>query len=287
MLSFRDRIADLCLVVVVLFDLRLRRRRPRHDLEARVEIDHGRSELGENRRVALDLRRAVGDLCLERRGTLFLDEIGDLDAGLQSKLLRVLQEGEFQRVGGTRTLKADVRIIAATNRNLQIAIEEGRFRSDLYYRLNVFPIRMPALRDHREDVPLLVWHFVEKFAAGSGKSFDAIPRPLMDALSAYEWPGNVRELQNVIERAVVLSTGPVLRIDEAFGTETLRMRSSSGSAGKASDTTLEAAERAHILSALEGSGWKVRGRGGAAEALGLKESTLRSRMKKLGIKRPG
>jgi transcriptional regulator with GAF, ATPase, and Fis domain len=204
-----------------------------------------------------------------------------------------LQEGEFERVGGTQTLKVDVRIIAATNRDLRLAVKEGRFRSDLYYRLNVFPIEMPALRDRREDVPLLVWHFVEKLAANSGKTFDAIPRPLMDALSDYDWPGNIRELRNVVERAIVLSPGPVLRVDEAFGTGTLQMRSAPGSETHSPDAnrggssaSLKTAERAHITRVLEDRGWKVRGDGGAAEALGLKESSLRYRMKKLGIKRP-
>jgi formate hydrogenlyase transcriptional activator len=230
-------------------------------------------------------------------GTLFLDEIGDLSADLQAKLLRVLQEGEFERVGGTRTLQVDVRVITATNHDLTRAIAEGRFREDLFYRLNVFSIGLPSLRERREDIPLLVWHFAEELAANAGKHFDAIPAPLMDALVRYDWRGNVRELRNVVERAVVLSTGPTLRLDEAFATGILGVGpfeetpvAGSGTRpadGRLDDGTLEAIERNHISSVLERCNWKVSGTGGAAEALGLKESSLRYKMKKLGIRRPG
>jgi PAS domain S-box-containing protein len=215
-------------------------------------------------------------------GTIFLDEIGDLALDLQAKLLRVLQDGEFERLGSTRTLKVDVRVIAATNRDLQAAVAEGSFRSDLFYRLTVFPIQIPPLRERREDIPLLVWHFITKRQAGLGKTIETVPRETMDRFVAYDWPGNARELQNVIERAIILAPGSTFRVDESFAppADVSRVVSPIDSA------SLADMERAHVRRVLEESGWKVKGGGNAAERLGMNPSTLRSRMKKLGIARP-
>jgi transcriptional regulator with GAF, ATPase, and Fis domain len=215
-------------------------------------------------------------------GTLFLDEIGDLDAALQAKLLRALQGGEIQRLGSSRTHKVDVRIIAATNRDLPREMEEGRFRHDLYYRLGVFPVEIPPLRERREDIPLLVWHFIQGRQGALRRTIEDVPTAAMDALAAYDWPGNVRELQNVIDRALILSAGAVLKIDEAFG-PTRRTRESRRSAPL---DTLRDTERSHIVRMLDRCGWKIEGRGQAADRLGLRPSTLRNRMRKLGITRP-
>jgi PAS domain S-box-containing protein len=227
-------------------------------------------------------------------GTIFFDEIGELDEELQTKLLRVLQEGELERLGGTKTLKVDVRVLAATNRDLQKAREEGSFRSDLFYRLNVFPIEVPPLRERREDIPVLIWYFVNLHAAALGKVIDKIPQSLMDAFVHYDWPGNVRELENLIERSVILSPGHTLQIDEPIGTGALRKATDQKETTEArSETTgdvlprsLEEMDRSEVLKLLEDCGWKVAGRGGAAAILGVKESTFRYRMKKLGIRRP-
>jgi transcriptional regulator with GAF, ATPase, and Fis domain len=208
-------------------------------------------------------------------GTLFLDEIAELPLDLQPKLLRVLQDGEFERVGGTRTHKADVRVVAATNRDLIRAIGEGRFRDDLYYRVATFPIHIPPLRDRREDIPLLVWSIIEHRQAALGRRIDTIPRRVMDALTRYDWPGNVRELENVIERALILSPGSVLRLVEPLAA---RMRST--------PDRLNENEREHILRILDRCRWRINGEGNAAAVLGLRPSTLRSRMQKLGIRRP-
>jgi transcriptional regulator with GAF, ATPase, and Fis domain len=208
-------------------------------------------------------------------GTLFLDEIAELPLELQPKLLRVLQDGEFQRVGGTRTLKGDVRVVAATNRDLVRAMGEGRFREDLYYRVATFPINVPPLRDRREDIPLLVWSIIECRQVALGRRIDTIPKRVMDTLAHYDWPGNVRELQNVIERALILSPGPVLRLTEPLAA---RMRST--------PDRLDENEREHILRILERCRWRINGEGNAAAVLGLEPSTLRSRMQKLGIRRP-
>jgi transcriptional regulator with GAF, ATPase, and Fis domain len=218
---------------------------------------------------------------LADKGTLLLDEIGDLDPALQSKLLRVLENGEIQRLGSTVAKKVDVRLIAATNRDLLRDMREGRFRSDLYYRLGVFPINVPPLRDRREDIPLLVWHFVESRQRVLRRAITKIPKATMAALQNYEWPGNIRELQNVIERALILSHGTVLRIDEAFGADG---REDTGR--RSSAESLEDVERAHIVHTLERCRWTIEGRGQAADRLGLNPSTLRNRMRKLGIKRP-
>jgi formate hydrogenlyase transcriptional activator len=210
-------------------------------------------------------------------GTLFLDEVGEIPPEVQVKLLRVLQEGEFERVGGTRTRRVDVRIVAATNRDLLRAIAEGRFREDLYYRLAAFPIHLPPLRDRREDVPLLVWDLIQRRQGELGRRIDRVPESAMRALVGYGWPGNIRELANVVERALILSPGPVLHLDAAFP---------AAAQPAAPADRLDEVERAHVLRVLDRSRWRINGPGNAAEILGLHPNTLRSRMKKLGIARP-
>jgi formate hydrogenlyase transcriptional activator len=229
--------------------------------------------------------RKIGRFELADGGTLFLDEIGDLPLDLQVKLLRVLQEGEFERVGGTRGLKVNVRVIAATHQNLQEAVAAGRFRADLFYRLNVFPIQMPALRDRKEDIPLLAHHLVKKYAARLGRQIDTIPAQALEALTTYSWPGNIRELGNIIERSVIVSRDHTLQLAD-WVTGQYRPVATPAKA-IAGGTQLLEVERAHICRTLEATGWKVSGAGGAAEALGLKPTTLEARMKKLGITRPG
>ena len=227
--------------------------------------------------------RKLGRFELAHGGTLFLDEIGELPLALQTSLLRVLQEGEFERVGSAVTHKVDVRLIAASNRNLADAARDGTFRSDLYYRLRVFPIEMPPLRARKEDIPLLVWHFLGQLARAVGKKIERVPAATMDRLTAYDWPGNIRELRNVLERAVVLSPGPVLVLDE-FGE---RPRAAAPAATvRGGARALEDVEREHILRTLESCDWRVRGVGNAAAQLKLNPNTLYSRMKKLGIRRP-
>ena len=226
------------------------------------------------------LSRKIGRFEMADRGTIFLDEIGDLPMELQAKLLRVLQEGEFERVGGAETFKVDVRVIAATNHDLQKAMEEQRFRADLYYRLNVFPICIPPLREHRDDIPLLVTHFAMKYATKMGKKIETIPKATMNALVAYAWPGNVRELQNIIERAVILSQGAHLTLGDW-----LPKPSASPSGTRV--LSLDELERQHITDVLEMTGWRVSGDNGAASILDIKPTTLEARMKKLGIKRRG
>jgi len=227
------------------------------------------------------LSRKIGRFELGDGGTVFLDEIGDLPLDLQVKLLRVLQEGEIERVGGTRVIKVDVRVIAATHRNLAKGVEEGYFRADLYYRLNVFPVQVPALRERKEDIPVLVRHFVLKYATRHGKRIETIPKPTLDALTAYGWPGNVRELANVIERSVIVSRGTSLELGDWIAPQSAPTQSRSEPAER-----LEDLERAHILAMLEETRWRVSGPAGAAVRLGLKATTLESRMKKLGIRRP-
>jgi len=228
--------------------------------------------------------RRQGRFELADGGTIFLDEIGDLTPDLQVKLLRVLQSGEFERLGSEETIKVDVRVIAATNRDLATAMAEGSFRSDLYYRLNVFPIDIPPLRERKGDIPLLLWFFVTSAEERYGKRITAIPQATMDALVAYDWPGNVRELEHVVERAMILSRGTSLEFAEPFAAAA---SDATPTRSVAEGTRLEHVERAHIVRTLEGSGWKVKGRGNAADRLGLSESTLRYRMKKLRIARPG
>jgi len=225
------------------------------------------------------ISQKMGRFELAHRGTIFLDEVGDIPPELQPKLLRVLQEQEFERLGGTRTLRVDVRLIAATNRDLAKMVSDHQFRSDLYYRLNVFPILIPPLRERTDDIPILVRFFAQVYARRMNKQMETIPAETMDALVRYPWPGNVRELQNLIERAVILSPGSVLRVSLADLKPPAEGSSESVS-------TLEEAERRHILRALEESRWVIGGAGGAATRLGMKRTTLQSRMAKLGISRP-
>jgi formate hydrogenlyase transcriptional activator len=228
----------------------------------------------------------MGRIELANHGTLFLDEVGDIPADLQPKLLRVLQEREFERLGSTQTRHVDVRLIAATNRDLQAMVEEGIFRADLYYRLNVFPIKIPSLRDRRDDIPALARHFTERFARRLHRPTPSIPGPAMDALRNWDWPGNIRELENVIERAVILSPASDLRVP----LEDLRRkdgrRAITGGGRTPGGPTLEESERETILRALRESGGIVAGPDGAAARLGVKRTTLQSMMRKLGIRRP-
>ena len=210
-------------------------------------------------------------------GTLFLDEVGDIPLEVQVKLLRVLQDGEFERVGSVRTRRADVRVVAATNRDLEQAMAEGRFREDLFYRLSAFPIRLPPLRDRREDIPILVWELIQRRQSELGRRIERVPEKAMDALVRYAWPGNVRELGNVLERALILSPGPVLALEAAFA--------GSGRGTRPAER-IDEVERLHFLRVLERCGWRISGAGNAAELLGLNPSTLRSRLKKLGVARP-
>jgi formate hydrogenlyase transcriptional activator len=226
------------------------------------------------------ITQKVGRLELADQGSLFLDEIGDIPLELQPKLLRLLQEREFERLGSNRTKRVDVRVVAATHRDLEGMILEKEFRSDLYYRLNVVPIFLPPLRKRPEDIPLLVQHFVHRFARKLGKTIDMISSDTMEALRRYPWPGNIRELENVIERAVILSPGPVLRI----GHHDLSSRIPPGQNSDRSQT-LEEVERNHILTTLKETRWILSGPSGAAARLGLNRSTLYFRMKKLGIAR--
>jgi formate hydrogenlyase transcriptional activator len=223
------------------------------------------------------LAQTTGRFQLADGGTLFLDEVGDLPLELQPKLLRVLQEQEFERLGSTRTIRVNVRVIAATNLNLVEMVRERRFRADLYFRLNVFPISLPALRDRSEDIPDLVWLFVQKFAVRMNKIIEMIPDDVMEALRFYDWPGNIRELQNLIERAVILSNGPVLRPPLS------ELRPIVRSSEPAATRTLEQAERDHIVEVLRNSRGRISGHDGAAERLGMKRTTLQYRMRKLGI----
>ena len=217
-------------------------------------------------------------------GSLFLDEIGEFGIDVQAKLLRVLQDGTFERLGSARTIRADVRIIAATNRDLDRATAEGRFREDLFYRLSVFPIHVPPLRERREDIPLLIWSVINRRQGELGRHIDDIPGRAMRALEDYDWPGTVRELENVIERALILSTGPTLQV-EALAVGGTR-REAGTVAAPFPLRRLDEVERDHIRSVLERCGWRVNGSGNAAEVLGLHPNTLRFRMKKLGIARP-
>jgi formate hydrogenlyase transcriptional activator len=225
----------------------------------------------------------IGRFELAHKGTIFLDEIGEMPLELQPKLLRVLQEREFERLGSTRTLRTDTRLIAASNRLLKLMVEEQKFRSDLYYRLNVFPIRLPALRERTEDIPLLVGHFVREFSRRNHRVIDTIPSDIMEALIRYPWPGNIRELQNVIERAVILTKGRVLTVSIGeFSSEPKLDTPVPQDLGL--QDVLEKAERAQILRALEQANWVVAGPKGAAMRLGMKRTTVNYRMQKLGIR---
>ncbi len=232
--------------------------------------------------------RQIGRFELANGGTIFLDEIGELPLDLQAKLLRVIEDGEFERLGSPRSVKVDVRIIASTNRVLEEEIKNGKFRQDLFYRLNVFPITIPPLRQRREDIHLLVKFYIEKFNGEHGRHIEKIPKNLMKALENYSWPGNVRELINVVERAVIVSDGPELRLAEKIDVvssedqeeKTVKVEEKTGT------KRLSEVEQEHILRTLLETGWKIEGPTGAAQHLGMNPSTLRTRMKKLGIKRP-
>jgi transcriptional regulator with GAF, ATPase, and Fis domain len=224
----------------------------------------------------------LGRFELAHEGTIFLDEIGELPLDLQSKLLRVLENGEMQQIGSKEERTVDVRVIVATNRDLEEEVRGGHFRSDLYYRLGVFPIESPPLRERREDIPPIVSFFVSRSAAAMGKSISRIDQTTMDKLVAYDWPGNVRELRNVIERAVILCSGKTLRVEESLGGVISGAAETPGSFKQ----DLHAIERTQIQQVLITSNWKIKGKGGAADRLGLKPSTLRSRIHRLGISRP-
>src|SRR5882672_4032245 len=221
----------------------------------------------------------IGRFELANRGTVFLDEVGEIPLELQPKLLRVLQEREYERLGSSRTLRTDARLIAATNRDLGAMVEEQKFRADLFYRLNVFPVHVPPLRERQDDIPLLVRHFVQQFARRMNKVVDTVPTETMNALVRYHWPGNIRELQNLVERAVILSTGPILKVPLND------LQAPPAPAAARRIPTLQEAERRHILEALDASNWVISGPNGAATSLGLKRSTLQARMDKLGIRR--
>ena len=251
---------------------------------AAIPLDLLESELFGHEKGAFTgaIAQKIGRFELADKGTLFLDEIGDIPPALQPKLLRVLQEQEFERLGSTRTHQVDVRLVAATNRDLEEMVNHGQFRSDLYYRLNVFPIQLPPLRERREDIPALVTHFVERFGRRMGREIDSIPPETMSALSSYQWPGNIRELQNLIERAVILSNDGVLPNPlPATGTRGIAIASA------VPVTTLKDSERTLILRRLEEVRWVIGGPKGAAAKLGLKRTTLIHKMQKLGISRPG
>ncbi|MBW2370753.1 MAG: sigma 54-interacting transcriptional regulator, partial [Deltaproteobacteria bacterium] len=224
--------------------------------------------------------RREGRFELANRGTLFLDEIGEIPQKLQAKLLRVLQDGEFERLGSSRTITVDVRIIAATNRDLEKEVQDGQFREDLWYRLNVYPITVPPLRQRKEDIPLLVRYFVDKLSRKNGKKITSISKPAMEYYKNYNWPGNIRELENVIERAIINSQHHVLRISERQPVDCI------GEASGKRRESLAKMERDYIVETLEDTNWKITGENGAAAILDLNPSTLRGRMRKLGIERP-
>jgi len=223
-------------------------------------------------------QRRIGRFELANGGTIFLDEVAELPMDTQVKLLRVLQEGEFERVGSSETIKVDVRVIAATNRDPKEIVANGTFRSDLFYRLNVFPLEVPPLRDRKEDIPLLVNFFLSKFGKKLGKELHGVSQKAMENITNYSWPGNVREMQNVVERAVILASGPIVHVDDS-------MLQSDGAVQESAVDTLENMERNHIIRALNKTNWVIHGKKGAAESRGINSSTLRSRMDKLGIKR--
>jgi formate hydrogenlyase transcriptional activator len=235
------------------------------------------------------IAQRIGRFELANRGSIFLDEIGDVSLELQPKLLRVLQEREFERLGSTRTLRTDARLIAATNRDLAAMVMEQKFRSDLFYRLNVFPVRVPPLRERREDIPILVSHFVSKFARHMNKRIESITSETMSALCNYHWPGNIRELQNVLERAVILSSGPVLKVALSDLSANRGLIKESDPAKPENQGNLrrflEETERQRILEALDETRWVIAGPRGAAAHLGVKRSTLQARILKLGIAR--
>jgi formate hydrogenlyase transcriptional activator len=248
---------------------------------AAIPLDLLESELFGHERGAFTgaIAQKIGRFELADKGTLFLDEVGDIPLALQPKLLRVLQEQEFERLGSNRTHQVDVRLVAATHRNLTDMVEKGEFRSDLYYRLNVFPVQLPPLRARPEDIPALVTHFVETYGRRMGRQIQHIPPETLSALCSYQWPGNIRELQNLIERAVILSDDGVLPNPlPTAGTESVKI--------SPAPTTLRDSEHTLILRTLQAVGWVIGGPKGAASRLGLKRTTLIHKMKKLGISRP-
>jgi len=224
--------------------------------------------------------RKIGRFELANHGTILLDEVGELPLELQAKLLRVLQEGEFERIGGSKSIKVDVRIIAVTNRDLARLVKDNKFRDDLYYRLNVFPIRVPSLRERKEDIPILVNHFILKYGKIKSKKIEIIPQNVMDMLKNYSWPGNIRELENIIERSVIISQGHQLELGEWIAKE-------EPDGGSYQSFTLEQVEKEHIQKSLEKTNWRISGNKGAAKMLGLKPTTLEAKIKKLGIRKPG
>jgi formate hydrogenlyase transcriptional activator len=248
---------------------------------AAIPLDLLESELFGHEKGAFTgaIAQKIGRFEMADKGTLFLDEVGDIPLALQPKLLRVLQEQEFERLGSTRTHQVNVRLVAATNRDLTKMVQRGEFRIDLYYRLNVFPVLLPPLRERCEDIPALVAHFVELYSHRMGKQIEEIPQETLSALGSYPWPGNIRELQNMIERAVILSNHGVLPNPLPKGETRDAIISPT-------TTTLRDSERALILKALESVGWVIGGRKGAAAKLGLKRTTLIHKMQKLGISRP-
>jgi formate hydrogenlyase transcriptional activator len=236
------------------------------------------------------ITQRIGRFEVANGGTIFLDEVGEIPLELQTKLLRVLQEREFERLGSSRTIRTDARLIAATNRDLEAMVSEQTFRSDLFFRLNVFPVHVPPLRERQGDIPLLVRHFTQQFSRRMNRAIKTIPSAAMDALCGYHWPGNIRELQNVVERAVIISTGPSLRMDVGdlkfpkAGLPAAKLASPKPTNGALNDV-LEETERQQILKALKRSNWVVAGPNGAAAHLGMKRSTLQLRIHKLRIAR--
>ena len=255
---------------------------------AAIPLDLLESELFGHEKGAFTgaIAQKIGRFEMADKGTLFLDEVGDIPPALQPKLLRVLQEQEFERLGSGRTHKVDVRLVAATNRNLIKMVARGQFRSDLYYRLNVFPIVLPALRERREDIPALVTHFVKLFSRRMGKQVELVPPETMAAFQWYSWPGNIRELQNLVERAVILSRDGALPNPLHKSQTELMIPSVHRIRTSHSSVSLEDSDRALILETLEQAGWIVGGPHGAAGKLGLKRTTLLAKMKRLGISRP-
>ena len=230
------------------------------------------------------ISQRIGRFELAHGGTVFLDEIGEIPLEVQPKLLRVLQEREFERLGGSKTFQTDARLIAATNRDLAAMVQANKFRPDLYYRLNVFPIRVPSLRERSEDIPLLVSHFVQQFGRRMGKTIDSVPADTMSALVQYHWPGNIRELQNIIERAVIVTQGSVLKVGLGeLESAPKTVDSERADEGNSMRKVLEETEREQIVRALEQANWVISGASGAAARLGMKRSTLQARMQRLGI----
>ena len=254
---------------------------------AAIPLDLLESELFGHEKGAFTgaIAQKIGRFEMADKGTLFLDEVGDIPPALQPKLLRVLQEQEFERLGSGRTHKVDVRLVAATNRNLDKMVARGQFRSDLYYRLNVFPILLPALRERREDIPMLLTHFVKIFSRRMGKQIDSIPSEMMASFQWHSWPGNIRELQNLVERAVILSRDGMLP-NPLQKRQASSIVLSSNARSSPSSMSLEDSDRALIVGTLEQAGWIVGGPRGAAAKLGLKRTTLLAKMRRLGISRP-